>query len=71
MGPGNCLVGRLFGDPRFAEAVLKFLADTGVGKIKKGVTVRGRRSSRVLILGGRFYYFSRCQFLLFNDLLAG
>ena len=42
MGPGNCLVGRQFGDPRFAEAVLKFLADTGVGKIKKGVTVRGQ-----------------------------
>ena len=39
--PGNCSVGRLFGDPRFTEAVLKFLADTGVGKIKKGVVVRG------------------------------
>ena len=35
--PGNCSVGRLFGDPRFTEAVLKFLADTGVGKAKKGV----------------------------------
>lgn len=39
--PGNCSVGRLFGDPRFTEAVLKFLADTGVGKIKKGVVIRG------------------------------
>ena len=38
VGPGNCSVGRLFGDPRF---VLKFLADTGVGKIKRGVIVRG------------------------------
>ena len=45
IGPGNCTVGRLFGDPRFTEAILKFLADTGVGKIKKGVVVR--RSSGV------------------------
>ena len=35
VGPGNCTVGRLFGDPRFTEA------DTGVGKVKKGVVVRG------------------------------
>ena len=41
VGPGNCSVGRLFGDPRFVETVLKFLADTGVGKIKRGVIVRG------------------------------
>ena len=39
--PGNFSVGKLFGDPRFTEAVLRFLADTGVGKIKKGVIVRG------------------------------
>ena len=39
--PGNCSIARLFVDPRFTEAVLKFLADTGVGKIKKGVVVRG------------------------------
>ena len=39
--PGNCSVGRLFGDPRFTEAILKFLTDTGVGKMKKGVIVRG------------------------------
>ena len=38
--PGNCSVGRLFGDPRFTEAILKFLVETGVGKIKKGVIVR-------------------------------
>ena len=34
--PGNCSVDRLFGDPRFTEAVLKFLADTGMGTIKRG-----------------------------------
>ena len=39
--PGNCSVTKLFGDPRFTEAVLKFLADTGAGKVKKGVVVRG------------------------------
>ena len=39
--PGNCTVGRLMADPRFTVAVLKFLADTGVGKIKKGVVIRG------------------------------
>ena len=38
---GNCSIDRLFGDSRFTEAVLKLLADTGVGKIKKGVVVRG------------------------------
>ena len=38
---GNFSVGRLFGDSRFTEAVLKFLADTGVGKIKRGVIIRG------------------------------
>ena len=39
--PGNCSVDRLFGDARFTEAVLKFLADTGVGTIKGGVVIRG------------------------------
>ena len=39
--PGNCSVGRLFGDSRFTEVVLKFLASTGVGKIKRGVIIRG------------------------------
>ena len=39
--PGNCSVGRLLADPRFTEAVLGFLSCTGVGKIKKGVVVRG------------------------------
>ena len=39
--PGNCSVGRLLADPRFSEAVLKFLSCTGVGKIKKGVVIRG------------------------------
>ena len=32
---------RLFGDSRFTEAVLEFLEETDVGKIKKGVHVRG------------------------------
>ena len=34
-------MGKLFGDSRFTEAVLEFLAETDVGKIKKGVIVRG------------------------------
>ena len=38
---GNCSVGRLMADARFLVAVLKFLASTGVGKIKKGVVIRG------------------------------
>ena len=37
VGPGNCSVGRLFGDPRFTEAVLKFLADTGWAKSRRGL----------------------------------
>ena len=41
IGPGNCSVRRLFGNPLFLEAILRFLADTGVGKIKRGVIVRG------------------------------
>ena len=41
VGLGNCTVWRLFGDPRFTEAILKFLADAEVGKVKKGVVVRG------------------------------
>ena len=39
--PGNCSMSRLFGDPRFTEAILEFLEETDVGKIKKGVYVRG------------------------------
>ena len=39
--PGNCSIGRLFGDPRFTEAVLEFLEETDVEKIKKGVELRG------------------------------
>ena len=41
VGPGNCSVRRLFADPRFSEGILEFLASTGVGKIKRGVVVRG------------------------------
>ena len=39
--PGNCSMSRLFGDSRFTEAILEFLEETEVGKIKKGVIVRG------------------------------
>ena len=39
--PGNCSIGRLFGDSRFTEAVLEFLEETDVGKIKSGIVVRG------------------------------
>ena len=39
--PGNCSVGALLADSRFSEAVLKFLSCTGVGKIKKGIIIRG------------------------------
>lgn len=41
VGPGNCSVGRLMSDPRFTEAVLNFLESAQVGKIKRGVIVRG------------------------------
>ena len=41
VGPGNCSIRRLLADPRFSEAVLRSLSSTGVGKIKKGVVVRG------------------------------
>ena len=41
VGPGNCSVGRLMSDPRFTEAVLNFLNSTQVGRIKKGVIVKG------------------------------
>ena len=41
IGLGNCSMGKLFSDSRFTEAVLEFLAETSVGKIKKGVIVRG------------------------------
>ena len=43
--PGNCTVGRLLGDSRFTEAVLKFLRNTKVGLIKKGVIVRGEEAA--------------------------
>ena len=39
--PGNCSMSRLFGDARFTEYVLEFLEETDIGKIKKGVHVRG------------------------------
>ena len=39
VGPGNCSMGRLFSEPRFTEAVLEFLEETDVGKVKKGVIV--------------------------------
>ena len=39
--PGNCSMNRLFGDPRFTTAVLDFLEETDVGKIKRGVLIRG------------------------------
>ena len=39
--PSNCSMSRLFGDARFTEAILEFLEETEVGKIKKGVVVRG------------------------------
>ena len=42
---GNCTVGRLLGDLRFTEAVLKFLRNTKVGLIKKGVIVRGEEAA--------------------------
>ena len=39
--PGNCSVGKMFGDSRFTEAILEFLEENDVGKIKRGVIVRG------------------------------
>ena len=39
--PGNCTMNKLFGDSRFTAAVLEFLEETDVGKIKRGVLVRG------------------------------
>ena len=41
VGPGNCSMGKLFSESRFTEAVLEFLEKTDVGKIKKGVIIRG------------------------------
>ena len=46
IGPGNCSVERLFGDPRFTEAILTFLTCTGVGKIKKGCKPGPRNEGR-------------------------
>ena len=45
VGPGNCTVRELLCEPLYMDAVLRFLESTGVGKIKKGVTVRGEASS--------------------------
>ena len=41
VGPGNCTMRRLFSESRFTESVLEFLEETDVGKIKKGVIIRG------------------------------
>ena len=41
VGPGNFSMGKLFCEPQFTEAVLKFLEETDVGKVKKGVILRG------------------------------
>ena len=41
VGPGNCPVWKLMCDPLFTDAVLNFLEKTDVGKIKKGVIIRG------------------------------
>ena len=38
--PGNCSIGKLLADPRFTEAVLEFLTESGVGKIKEGVVLK-------------------------------
>ena len=40
VGPGNCTVRKLC-EPLFTEAVLDFLEKTDVGKVKKGVIMRG------------------------------
>ena len=34
----------MLSDPRFTETVLKFLEDTQVGLVKKGVIVRGEEA---------------------------
>ena len=39
-GPGNTSVKKLLSDGRFVEAVLKFLGNTGVWKVKQGVLLR-------------------------------
>ena len=41
VGPGNCPVRKLLSEPLFMEAVLVFLEKTDVGKVKKGVIMRG------------------------------
>ena len=41
VGPGNCSMRRLFSETQFTGAVLEFLEETDVGKVKKGVIVRG------------------------------
>ena len=37
--PGNTSVGKLLSDYRFVEAVVNFLENMGVGKVKKGVVL--------------------------------
>ena len=37
--PGNASVKKLFSDERFHEAILDFLRNTSVGRVKKGVLV--------------------------------
>ena len=39
--PGNTSIREFMSDKRFAEAVLDFLRDTKVGKIKEGVVTSG------------------------------
>ena len=58
MRPGNCSVGKLLSDARFAGAVLNFLSATGVGKVKEGVCLAS--SARP-----RWEGVSRSYFLIF------
>ena len=41
--PGNFSVRKLMSDTRFTEVVLKFLENTGVGKVKEGVLLNKDR----------------------------
>ena len=50
VGPGNCSMGKLFGESRFTEAVLEFLEKTDVGKVKMGVIIRGEVVLFLIIL---------------------
>ena len=65
--PENCSVGKLLSNSRFREAVLKFLRNTGVGKIKEGVVFKETWSVRSWLwytVGGGFLYLLRCPFPL-------